>query len=160
MNLTPTRLTAIKAGKTLALDVPTMPEAWPDQAFSGASHGGIHDSPCGIMMTLQERILGVGSAAPGFARCRIAPRLGSLAWAKGTVPTPRGDVRVSWEQSADGVLQFEIETPSDVPVELELPRPSAAGSLTINGRAVDATGTLNLPGGVCRGEWKCRTSND
>lgn len=134
-----------------SMDVPTLPEAWPDQAFSGASQGGIHDSPCGIMMTLQERILGVSPAAPGFARCRIGPRLGSLAWARGIVPTSRGDVRVSWEQPESGVLRFEIETPTDMAVDLDLPRASASDRMTLNGRPVAIAGPLDLPGGVLTG---------
>ena len=75
------------------------------------------------MMTFLESILGVAPAEPGFARCRIEPHLGSLQWAKGVVPTPRGDVRVSWRRNEKGRLTFEIETPAGMPAELVLPRP-------------------------------------
>lgn len=34
--------------------------------------------------------LGVTPDEPGYTKARIAPRLGELAWAKGTVPTPHG----------------------------------------------------------------------
>lgn len=38
--------------------------------------------------------LGVTPAVPGFAKARIAPRLGSLDWARGKVPTPSGSISI------------------------------------------------------------------
>lgn len=68
--------------------------------------------------------LGVTPAEPGYTRARIAPRLGRLAWAKGSVPTPHGLITV--EASTDRVT---IHSP--VPIVLELagqpPYPLAAG---------------------------------
>lgn len=58
--------------------------------------------------------LGVTPAEPGYTKVRVAPRLGSLRWAKGRAPTPHGVVAV--EVTQEGVL---IESP--VPVVLELP---------------------------------------
>ena len=117
-------------------DVPTLSEGWTPKDWSGASNSGIHDSPCGIMMVFLESILGVTPAEPGFARCRIEPHLGSLQWAKGVVPTPRGDVRVSWRRSEKGRLTFEIETPAGMRAELVLPRPTDAADLVLDGRQV------------------------
>lgn len=58
--------------------------------------------------------LGVTPAEPGYATARVAPRLGSLAWAKGTIPTPHGPITL--EADADAVT---IDSP--VPVTLDLP---------------------------------------
>ncbi|MEZ5206897.1 MAG: hypothetical protein R2690_07925 [Acidimicrobiales bacterium] len=55
--------------------------------------------------------LGVTPAVPGFARARIAPTLGDLAYAHGTVPTPSGLVTV---QAAPDKL--EIDTPIEADV--------------------------------------------
>ena len=57
--------------------------------------------------------LGVTPAEPGFAVARIAPRLGTLAWAQGSVPTPHGLLTV--HISVDGL---KIESPVSVSVEL------------------------------------------
>jgi hypothetical protein len=46
-------------------------------------------------------ILGIRPTAPGFADVEIAPNLGGLEWARGTLPTPFGDLTV--EARADGV---------------------------------------------------------
>ncbi len=58
--------------------------------------------------------LGVTPAEPGYLRARIAPRLGPLAWARGTVPTPHGPIRVY--ARPDEVV---VETPVDATVEIE-----------------------------------------
>ncbi|MEU9621674.1 hypothetical protein [Streptomyces sp. NPDC048155] len=63
--------------------------------------------------------LGVTPAEPGYARVRVAPRLGALSGARGAVPTPQGLVRV--DAAPDRV---RIESP--VPVEVLHPD----GSLT------------------------------
>ncbi len=57
--------------------------------------------------------LGVTPAEPGYTTARIAPRLGSLAWAKGQVPTPHGLIEVS-------VTGTEVAVTSPVPFVLEL----------------------------------------
>jgi len=57
--------------------------------------------------------LGVLPAEPGYTKARIAPRLGRLRWAKGSVPTPYGMISV--EVSADKVI---IDSP--VPVVMDL----------------------------------------
>ncbi|MBK9715071.1 MAG: alpha-L-rhamnosidase N-terminal domain-containing protein [Kouleothrix sp.] len=58
--------------------------------------------------------LGVTPAEPGYAKARIAPRLGRLAWAKGSVPTPHGLITVA--ASADAVI---VDSPVPVVVEIE-----------------------------------------
>jgi hypothetical protein len=131
-----------------SIDVPTLCEAWADQAYSGASRGSIHDQPCLIMCTMHECILGVRPTAPGFTSCRIKPLLGSLKWAKGTVPTPHGDIKISCDQPDKGFIAFEIETPEDMQTELVLPRPTVQSKLTINGQTI-VNGDISSGNDVC-----------
>jgi hypothetical protein len=58
--------------------------------------------------------LGVTPAEPGYTTARIAPRLGQLTWAKGSVPTPHGLISV--DVSAESVT---VESPVPIIVELE-----------------------------------------
>ena len=58
--------------------------------------------------------LGVTPAEPGFTLARVAPQLGELAWAKGSVPTPHGLIHVN-------VTHERIRIDSPVPVLLSLP---------------------------------------
>ncbi|MFC5407531.1 alpha-L-rhamnosidase C-terminal domain-containing protein [Cohnella soli] len=65
-------------------------------------------------------VLGVTPMEPGYARIRIAPCPGPLTWAEGTVPTVRGDVRVSWSVR-EGRFELSVTAPDGVPVVVNLP---------------------------------------
>lgn len=80
----------------------------------------VHGWSCTPTRDMVFYTLGVTPAEPGYTTARVAPRLGRLAWAKGTVPTPHGLIAV--EVTADAVT---VDSP--VPVVLDLDgRPSRA----------------------------------
>ena len=58
--------------------------------------------------------LGVTPAEPGFAKARIAPNLGGLAWIEAKIPTPQG---LLWVRAEPGKVMCD----SPVPVIIELP---------------------------------------
>ncbi len=82
----------------------------------------VHGWSCTPTRDLVAYVLGITPAEPGYARVRVAPRLGRLRQAAGAVPTPHGpvEVRVSGSEAA-------IESPVRVLVvteggsEVELP---------------------------------------
>ena len=84
----------------------------------------VHGWSCTPTRDLMFYTLGVTPAEPGYATARVAPRLGHLAWARGTVPTPHGLITV--EATADKVT---IESPIPVVVDLagQSPRTLTAG---------------------------------
>ncbi|RYF70789.1 MAG: alpha-rhamnosidase [Cytophagaceae bacterium] len=55
-------------------------------------------------------VLGIDSDAPGFARLKITPHLGSLTNIEGEIPHPNGKVSVRYEQQK-GKLRAEIDLP-------------------------------------------------
>ena len=58
--------------------------------------------------------LGVTAAEPGYTVARIAPRLGGLAWAKGSVPTPHGLIQVEMNGGrlmVDSPVAFVVDLP-------------------------------------------------
>lgn len=67
--------------------------------------------------------LGVSPEEPGFACVRIAPEPCGLSWARGTVPTPMGDVRVSWSRD-ERSFELEAELPHAMRGRLVLPVPA------------------------------------
>jgi alpha-L-rhamnosidase len=90
-----------------------------------------HAWSTGATSALSEYILGVQPAAPGYSRYLIEPQTSSLAWAKGTVPTPCGTIAVFWTRHASG-LRLTLTVPSGETGTVVLPR--ATGSqLTIQG---------------------------
>lgn len=57
------------------------------------------------MVQMSGMILGITPIEPGFKRFQIAPHPCGLEWAKGTVPTPIGNIDVSWKKMSN---KFEI----------------------------------------------------
>ncbi len=69
-------------------------------------------------------ILGIRPIAPGFERVEVRPQPGPLSEAAGTVPHPRGDVRVEVKKAPDGVLSGVVVLP-----------PGTEGVLRVNGES-------------------------
>ncbi len=68
---------------------------------------------------LMQQVLGVRPVNPGFARAEIRPFPGRLNWAKGTVPTPHGDIQVSWQRQPG--FELQVTLPPGVDAEITLP---------------------------------------
>ncbi|MBR0055915.1 MAG: hypothetical protein IJP66_01170 [Kiritimatiellae bacterium] len=57
-------------------------------------------------------VLGVEPVEPGFKTFRVAPKPPpGLAWARGAIHTPRGDIEVAWEKTGEG-LALSLSVPS------------------------------------------------
>lgn len=57
---------------------------------------------------LSRFVLGVRPMDPGFSKILIAPRLGSLKWVRGKIPTPHGPVLLDMEGGAAFRIRIEI----------------------------------------------------
>ncbi len=71
-------------------------------------------------------ICGIEPAKPGFRSVRIAPALGPLTWAKGTLPHPQGQIQVSFKRKDAGGIEAEITLPG-----------SLTGTFLWNGQSVE-----------------------
>ena len=77
-------------------------KGWGDEAHPDTAIAGI----------LSAAVLGIEPLEPGFAKFRFAPPAGThLAFAKGRVPTPAGDIVASWEKGADGRIVRHLTKP-------------------------------------------------
>ena len=74
----------------------------------------VHGWSCTPTRDMIFYTLGVMPAEPGYAKARIAPRLGNLEWAKGKIPTPHGVIEVA-------VTAVSLTINSPIPVIIELP---------------------------------------
>ena len=72
------------------------------------------------LVQMSQRILGVEPASPGFKTMTIRPHVCDLTWAKGKVPTPHGDVEVSWKWASDK-LMIDVIIPDGTEAEVILP---------------------------------------
>jgi alpha-L-rhamnosidase len=84
---------------------------------------------------------GLASAAPGYARVRIAPQPGGgLTWATTSLLTPHGEVRVAWE-IVDGELTVQADLPEGVTAELALP--GSDTEIVTGGQSVSRSTTID-----------------
>jgi hypothetical protein len=73
------------------------------------------------MFELLRTVLGVRPASPGYAAVTIAPHpLAGMTEASGSVPTPRGAIRVSW-RAEGGRMALRAVVPEWLPTEIVLP---------------------------------------
>lgn len=92
---------------------------------------------------LPAYILGVRPAEPGFKRATIAPNTGDLRWARGTVPTPLGDIKTEWKIIGKS-FSMTVAIPQGMIADVSLPVTSDESSVLVNGKAA-------LPPGVTAG---------
>ena len=59
-------------------------------------------------------VLGIDSEAPGFAKVVVAPHLGEMKRAGGSIPHPRGEVKVNYRVSRSGQLTADVTLPAGV----------------------------------------------
>jgi alpha-L-rhamnosidase len=104
----------------------TIWERWdsmlPDGSINPGEMTSFNHYALGAVADWMHRIVGgLAPAAPGYQRVRIAPQPGGdLTWAKTSLRTPHGDVRVAWE-IVDGELRIDADLPEGVTAELALP---------------------------------------
>jgi hypothetical protein len=104
-----------------------------------------HAWSCAPTYDLSTYVLGVKPTEPGFASFSVEPHPADLKWARGVVPTPRGDIQVEWRRDYE---EFELRVgfPFEAHAELTVPARSlkstelAAGRIALgshfgNGRA-------------------------
>lgn len=89
----------------------------------------VHGWSCTPTRDMVFYTLGVTPAEPGYTRARIAPRLGKLTWAKGSVPTPHGLIKASVDA---GTVSVDSPVPVIVDLEGQPPLMLDAGQHTIS----------------------------
>jgi alpha-L-rhamnosidase len=102
------------------------------------------------LLQMSGRVLGISPQTPGFKIISIRPTLGTLKWAKGSIPTPQGPVSVDWKLSEDGLqLTLAVTIPPGSSAEVTLPthrfkNPTA----TLEGQTTPATGPIQIRAGT------------
>jgi hypothetical protein len=102
----------------------TVREMGPDRG--DYSHGWIA-SPT---YQMSSKILGVSPATAGFGWILVRPELCGLQWAKGTVPTPHGNVDVAW-QSGGGTFDLNVTLPQGTYTLVTVPASGAPATVQV-----------------------------
>ncbi len=78
------------------------------------------------MIQMSASILGVKPLSPGFAKFEVRPQPSGLDWANGIVPTPHGDIVVSWTRT-NGVMNLLVNVPNGCEAEVVLDKKKHIG---------------------------------
>ncbi|MDD5704283.1 MAG: alpha-L-rhamnosidase N-terminal domain-containing protein [Kiritimatiellae bacterium] len=85
-----------------------------------------HEFCCGPVHSLPRHVLGVQPREAGFRKVLIEPLTVDLTWAEGCVPTPLGDIGVTWRlHESDRRLELAVAHPAGMAVEVALPASAA-----------------------------------
>ena len=84
--------------------------------YKGYRHSFCHGWASGVTPWLSENVLGIKILEPGCKKMKVEPHLGDLQWAKGTYPTPYGDIFVSHVKKADGTIETVVDAPEEIEV--------------------------------------------
>jgi hypothetical protein len=89
--------------------------------WDGAAGGTCNGASAAPARVLLQLVLGVTAAEPGWKRVRVAPVPGDLEFARGTVMSPAGPIRVEWEKVGEDQLAVRVELPEGVEGEFSGP---------------------------------------
>lgn len=126
-------MTMLRAGATMTW------EAWDLKYKSNLDWNHAWGTAPGNVV--RRKLMGLEPLTPGWESARLRPCLGSLQWAKGTVPTVKGDIIFDAQQT-DGTVSLRITLPANLPAVLELPL-AVGRSIQIDGKATRRASTLN-----------------
>ncbi len=103
-----------------------------------------HGWSAGVTSILPAEVVGIKPGAPGFREVLIVPHLADLDWAEARVPTPHGDVFVSWKRRADG-LAGTVELPAECSAVVGIPGDQLEMCVLLDGRPVWKNGKPIAP---------------
>jgi hypothetical protein len=105
-----------KWGTFLDLNASTFYEMWTITVESRC-----HAWSSSPLYHLMQIVLGVRPLTPGWTKLRIAPFVGDLEFARGSLPTPRGPLNIEWEKAGEDQLVVRIDLPEGLEAEFVSP---------------------------------------
>ena len=89
----------------------------------------------GPLIIMSEFVAGVRPLEPGFSSFMVRPHLGTLTYAKASVPSVKGDIQVQVRKTGEGETELEVTVPQGTSAVLSLP--DGAGSYSLDEKGVD-----------------------
>lgn len=83
--------------------------------YEGMRHSLCHGWSAGPAAFLMEKVLGIQILEAGCRKISVKPNLGNLGWAKGTYPTPYGNIKIEVSRAGEKML-VNVEAPNGVEV--------------------------------------------
>jgi hypothetical protein len=76
------------------------------------NHSWAHGWSSGAAPALTEYVLGLRPTSPGFATFVVEPHPGPAIWARGSVATPKGPIRVEWTRNFGNTFDITVDAPA------------------------------------------------
>jgi alpha-L-rhamnosidase len=92
----------------------------PDGTVSDGNTSLAHSWSSAPTWQLSSYVLGAQPVDAGFKTWRVQPRTGDLSWSRGSVPTPRGGLDVSWSKDAKSTA-MTVTAPAGTSGEVWVP---------------------------------------
>ncbi len=106
-------------GRMIEKGATTFWETFPDEQGEHWSRSLCHGWSAAPAYFLSTLLLGVQPVTSGYGHVRIAPQLCGLDWVRGSIPTPQGEIFVSWTRNSKQ-WSIEVSLPPTVSAELLL----------------------------------------
>ena len=84
---------------------------WAEISDINAARSDCHAWGASPNIEFFRTVLGIDTDAPGFNKIRIEPNLGYLKKASGTIPHPKGEIKVSYIINEQGKCNAAISIP-------------------------------------------------
>lgn len=135
----------LKRGATTYWEIydPRKPEDFVPDASLSLCHGW----SAGVTSILPAEVVGIKPVGKGFQEIVIEPQLADLEWAEAVVPSPRGDIAVSWKKGYSG----SIELPNDCRALVRIPAHPKTATITLNDIIVWSGGKARVKGPYSKG---------
>ncbi len=114
-------------------------EGWNVEEWTGDIGSTSHAWCSGPTALLPQKVLGVEPIAPGWKEFRIAPYPGDLKWARGIVPSPKGNIRVEWARE-NNRFTLTTEIPAGTKAFISLP----GKLILINGKPFNESSEIKV----------------
>ncbi|WP_328476211.1 glycoside hydrolase family 78 protein [Actinoplanes sp. NBC_00393] len=116
-------------------------EAWAMEA--GANYSQSHGWGAQAAVDVMETMLGIRLGEAGGRTVVLAPPATGLQHAAGSVPTQRGEVKLSWQRVANG-LRVAARIPVNVTARIELPTPAGVAYRASGARLISSGNGLTV----------------
>ena len=84
---------------------------WAEISDINAARSDCHAWGASPNIEFFRTVLGIDTDAPGFTKIKIEPNLGSLTRVSGSIPHPKGEIKVSYNLDQNGKLDAVISIP-------------------------------------------------
>ena len=117
--------------------------AWEGAGPGGAPYEGAftsmaHGWSTGVLPALTNELLGVSPTGPGFSTWAVRPHPGTVTWARGQVPTPRGPLSAQWQvgtRKGEPSFTLWVTAPAGTRGQIAVPGNAIAG-VRLDGKPV------------------------